>query len=238
MKFKHFKYKPRPHDLRLALAAGTALLRDHEDTVAVFNVMNALQGNSILDCYLRLISEPNASRHVFEGPELWQFMDDPDWRRSFKPGSFGAAYARFVDSTGLEAGALQRTSFKSRDGELLERDHPVYRVARLTTAVHDLWHPLTGYGHDVLGEMCAVTFAYPQIGLLGNLAIGVGGLVQRPPNGLRAVAEAYRNGKDATWLLGLNYHELLERDLGAVRAQLNVRPPTQYQPWWPRRVAA
>ena len=44
----------------------------------------------------------------------------------------------------------------------------------------------------------------------------------------RAVWQAYRNGKAARWLPGLDYEALFEQPLEQVRERLNIRPATVY----------
>ncbi|HVL43172.1 MAG TPA: ubiquinone biosynthesis protein, partial [Brevundimonas sp.] len=44
----------------------------------------------------------------------------------------------------------------------------------------------------------------------------------------RAVWQAYRNGKAARWLPGLDYEALFEQPLDQVRRRLGIRPATVY----------
>ena len=84
-------------------------------------------------------------------------------------------------------------------------DHPGFASKDFTRYVtrvrdmHDLWHVITGYGRDGLGEGCLVAFSYAQTRSLGFAAIAL--LAAQQFNGLtnekilRAIWQAYRNGK-------------------------------------------
>ena len=100
--------------------------------------------------------------------------------------------------------------------------------------MHDLWHVVTGYSTQPFGEVCVVTFSYPQTGNLGLGVIGlIGALKIARSFPLRAVLsaawQAYRNGRRAAWLPAADWEALLAQPLAAVRAQLKLTPPTQFQ---------
>ena len=74
---------------------------------------------------------------------------------------------------------------------------------------HDLQHALTGYGRDGLGEVCVLTFLCAQGWNPGLLLIAVAGMFKvakeipgQPVK--RAVWEAWRHGRKAAWLTGLD----------------------------------
>jgi ubiquinone biosynthesis protein COQ4 len=79
-----------------------------------------------------------------------------------------------------------------------------------------------------------VSFSYAQTRNLGFAFIGWGAAreVQREAPSVparRAVWQAYRNGRAARWLPGLDYEALFEQPLEAVRERLNIRPATVYE---------
>ncbi|MDP2763754.1 MAG: ubiquinone biosynthesis protein, partial [Brevundimonas sp.] len=76
--------------------------------------------------------------------------------------------------------------------------------------------------------------SYAQTRNLGFAFIGWGAAreIQREARSVparRAVWQAWRNGRAARWLPGLDYEALFEQPLEAVRARLNIRPPSIYE---------
>ncbi|MCH7742450.1 MAG: ubiquinone biosynthesis protein, partial [Proteobacteria bacterium] len=49
------------------------------------------------------------------------------------------------------------------------------------------------------------------------------------PEVKKAMWQAYRAGKKAAWLPGLDWESLLQRPLEEVRQLLNIQPPVKYQ---------
>src|SRR3546814_13526122 len=83
----------------------------------------------------------------------------------FAPGTVGAAYREFLETTGYSADGLAEVSKIIREDELA---HPYAWFGRRTRDVHDIWHVMTGYKADEsLGEACLVAFSYAQVGGLG-----------------------------------------------------------------------
>ena len=99
--------------------------------------------------------------------------------------------------------------------------------------MHDLWHTLTQYGRDELGEVCLLAFTCaqsPNRGLAFIVLVGVFQLSKRYGLGVATAAyRAYQDGKNAAWLPAQDWEFLLTQPIGNVRAQLNIRPPQRYQ---------
>jgi ubiquinone biosynthesis protein COQ4 len=116
----------------------------------------------------------------------------------------------------------------------IDKQHPVAWYARRLRDVHDVWHVLTGYGTDALGEACVVGFSYPQTGSLGFALIAGGAALEfrRARNGrayAKAIWQAWRHGRRAEWLPALDYQALFEEPLEVARARLGIARPTAYE---------
>jgi ubiquinone biosynthesis protein COQ4 len=98
--------------------------------------------------------------------------------------------------------------------------------------VHDIWHILSGYHRDALGEACLVAFSYAKTKGLGWALIGAGaawkarGAKQYPF--IKAIWQGYQRGKAAAWLLGEDYEALMAEPLEGARRRLNITPATIY----------
>ncbi len=226
------RMRPQRLEPLKALRAFRKLIHDKEDTAQVFEIMRALSGRSVSRGYNRMLRTMEGGRQAFLREELAHKLDDPAWLARFEPGTVGAAYLAFREERGFTADALaeiERQVIPATDAP-----HPVIWYSRRLRDVHDIWHVLTGYGTDALGEACVVSFSYGQTRNLGFAFIGWGAAreIQREVRSIparRAVWQAYRNGKAARWLPALDYEALFEQPLEAVRARLNIRPASVYQ---------
>ena len=228
---KFDRLRPQRLEPLKAFRAFRKLVRNKEDTAQVFEIMRALSGRSIDRGYNRMLKTMEGGRQAFLREELAHKLDDPAWLSRFGPGTVGAAYRDFRESRGFTAEGLAEEARKV--APLVDAQHPVIWYSRRIRDIHDVWHVLTGYGTDALGEACVVAFSYAQTRNLGFAFIGWGAAreIQREVRTIparRAVWQAYRNGKAARWLPALDYEALFEQPLDAARARLNIRPADIY----------
>jgi ubiquinone biosynthesis protein COQ4 len=211
-----------------ALKALRRLLADKEDTTQVFEIMRALNGASTARAYHRLLATPQGGRIAYERQELARRLMDDAWLDSLPEGSVGAAYREFVRAERLSAEGLAEVS---RQGlAQIEEPHPYAWMGRRTRDAHDIWHVLSGYGRDALGEACLVAFSYAQTRGLGRALIALGAAWRAPSRYpyRKAIWQGYQRGKAAKWLLGEDYERLMAEPLDAARRRLNITPPTVY----------
>ena len=226
--------EPRPMSTKLdwgqAWRSLQRLLNDKEDTGQVFEIMRALNGTSTRDGYIQLLRTPRGGRMAMEARELAPKLMDDAWLDSFAPGSVGAAYRDFVRSENISAEGLAEVS-RGKDGEV-EIQHPYAWFGRRTRDVHDIWHILSGYHRDALGEACLVAFSYAQTKGLGWALIAVGAAMKSRQAGAypfkAAIWQGYQRGKAANWLLAEDYERLMAEPLETARRRLNITPPTIY----------
>jgi ubiquinone biosynthesis protein COQ4 len=206
------------------------LLADKDDTRQVFEIMRALNGSSTAKGYHRLLTTPEGGRIAYQRQEFAAKLMDDAWLDSLPEGSVGAAYRTFIRSEALSAEGL---AMVSREGsQEIEEPHPYAWFGRRTRDVHDIWHILSGYGRDALGEACLVAFSYAQTKGLGWALIAYGAWSRarksRDYPFTKAIWQGYRRGKAARWLLGEDYERLMAEPLEAARRRLGITPPTWY----------
>ena len=216
-----------------AFRALLRLFKNKEDTVQVFEIMRALSGASIPNGYAKLISTPQGGAIAYRRLELATVLSDHTYLEKLPAGSVGRAYLEFVTRENISAEGLVEESRKGID-KGIDSEHPYAWYGRRMRDIHDLWHVLSGYGRDAIGEACVVGFSYSQTKSLGFGLIALGGafklraaLPEQPIIG--AVWEAYRNGAKAKWLPGEDYLRLLAEPLDSARTRLNIRKPTHYE---------
>ena len=215
-----------------AYRAFQRLRANKEDTYQVFEIMRALTGRSIEEGYLKLIRTPEGGRMAYEGREFAERLMDRAWVESFAPGTVGAAYAEFTSRENISAEGLIEESRKGIGADEADIAHPLAWYGRRIRDTHDIWHILTGYGRDALGEACLVAFSYAQTRSLGWAFIAVGAALSVGDAGKlpvrRAILEGYRRGKAAAWLPSQDYERLMAEPLEAARKRLKLTPPALY----------
>jgi ubiquinone biosynthesis protein COQ4 len=219
-------------DWGTAFKALRRLLNDKEDTAQVFEIMRSLAGRSTPNGYERLLRTPQGGRLAYQRVELVQRLMDRPWIESFAPGTVGAAYAEFTARENLSAEGLAEESRKGMAAGAVDVAHPYAWYGRRIRDSHDLWHILTGYGRDGLGEACLVAFSFAQTRSLGWAFIALGAALRagRTPYPVRqAIFEGYRRGRAAAWLPGEDYEALMSEPLDAARARLGLAPARTYQ---------
>ena len=214
-----------------ALRAFGRLMRDKENTAEVFRIMQALSGKSASRGYNRMLRSSEGGRQAFLREELVDRLRDRAWLGAFAPGTVGAAYREFIGARGFTPDGL--VEVEREVVPFIDAPHPLVWYSRRLRDIHDIWHVLTGYGADALGEACVVSFSYGQTGNLGFAFIGWGAAreIQREARktpARRAALQAWRSGRRAAWLPALDYEVLFAEPLEAARARLGITPPTVY----------
>lgn len=227
------RLKPRRVQPVRAWRALRRLIADKEDTTQVFEIMNALAGGSVRRGYQQMLDQADGGRQAFLMTELADRLQDKDWLRAFPEGSVGRAYLAFIEERNFSAYGLADESRKVADTDI-EAAHPHAWYARRLRDVHDIWHVLTGYRTDALGEACVVAFSLPQTRSpgFGVIAAGVALEFVKARTGYpcaRAILQAWIRGRRAAWLPGLDYEALFAEPLDAARARLGLSAPTVYE---------
>jgi ubiquinone biosynthesis protein COQ4 len=224
--------EPQRNTLR-ALKNFQLLIKDKEDTSLVFRIYESLPSADFMERVERLcLSERGTILRATE-PNLPDILDDHAALRRTPAGSLAHAYCDFMESEGLSAAGLVAEAEK-----LGRRKYPdcVQWFADRSRDTHDLFHVLTGYGRDALGEQCVLLFTHGQSPTHGHLLIGYAGAAnikklawgsKAPVMG--AVQQARRTGRGAPNLIEQPIRELLRQPIEAVRAALNIPEPSIYR---------
>ncbi|MCL9982854.1 MAG: Coq4 family protein [Erythrobacter sp.] len=209
------------------------LMKDKEDTAAVFRIFESLPSKDFLPRIAELsLSEHGADLRRTE-PCLPDILDDHAALRRTPKGSLAHAYCDFMEAEGLTAAGLVAESDRAGRPRFPDLVEWYINCSRDT---HDLFHVLSGYGRDALGEASVLLFTHGQSPSQGHLLIGYAGAanIKKMAKGSRApifgaVREAHRTGKGAPQLMAQPIRQLLERPLDDVRAQLRIPEPKAYR---------
>lgn len=214
-----------------ALRAFARLVEDKEDTSQVFEIIEALSGKSIQKGYGRMLRTQKGGEQAYARLELADYFDDPEWLAKFPEGTIGAAYRAFRQERDLTILGLAQEAAKVNNR--VEAPHPIAWYARRIRDVHDLWHTVTGYKTDALGEASLLAFTFGQLGngALAFIAAGAANEFRKSgypyPYG-KAILEGWRHGRAAARLIDEDYLALLGEPVEAARERLKIATPSIY----------
>jgi ubiquinone biosynthesis protein COQ4 len=220
----------RPLDAWRALRA---LLRNPDETKHVFELIDALSGGSGERLFRRFRATESGARILAERRQLLRTLADREALLALPPGSLGRSYAEFMGREQISPEGLVQASLEGGRGPAdLKRTPDRELVGNRMRDQHDLWHVVTGYGRDLIGEAAVLAFTYAQtrnrgIGAIVAMAWWKAG--SAAPWVRPFLRDAYRRGKRAAWLPAQDWEALLARPLGEVRAELGVGEPRSYQ---------
>lgn len=210
------------------------LLADKEDTEQVFEIIEALNGDSTLKDFDRFMSSEQGRIELQKRSYLPPILDNHEPLHAMDEGSLGKTYATFMEKEGLSAAGLVAESEKRPAAWREIKDDLLWYGNRLRDT-HDMMHILTGYGRDALGEATLLGFTHSQHGGMGVRFISfMGGreIAKTAPKDARihdVLREGRRNGKAARRIIEQDIIALLPRQLDEVRRDLNINEPVLYR---------
>ena len=222
-----------PGDIRVgdALRALRALLRDPDDTAQVFRIIDALSGRNAERTLSRLRRTRSGRDLLRDQPDLLSKLTDRTALLALPEGTLGREYLGFLDSEGITAEGLRQASVDGRRDMRPDVDPDVYFLRDRLRDAHDLWHTVTGYKGDLIGEASLLAFSFAQTWNPGVGLIVLTALVQgRDPVIRKLIAGGFSRGVRSAWLPAVRWENLLDRPLEEVRRTLNVGAPAAYQP--------
>jgi len=145
-------------------------------------------------------------------------------------GSLGREYLRFLDREGITTEGLVDASRAGRHEDGSVSPELVYLRNRMRDS-HDLWHVVTGYHGDLIGEASLLAFTFAQTRNPGiGLVVAAAWLRGRESSVRRMIRRGFLRGRRAAWLPDVRWEELLHLPVAEVRRRLNVDAPPEYQP--------
>ncbi len=145
-------------------------------------------------------------------------------------GSLGRAYLDFMELENISVPSLLDLATSDPGPPMTAED---WLFAERSHVMHDLWHVVTGYGPDNLGEVCILAIRSAQMRHVGVWLLCLFGMlkVARELGGRQvraAVREAYVRGRHAAWLYGVDWESMLTEPLDVVRTRLRLTPAKHY----------
>ena len=219
-----------PHfDLPRAARALSTLLKDPDDLPQVFTLIDAVSGTAPHRLLFGFRRTESGRRLLRDRPDILDRLADRAALRALPEGSLGRAYLAFVESEGISPEGIRDASLVTAPPSRFPDFDFIGRRMRDT---HDLWHTVTGYKGDVLGELSLLAFNLAQHWNTGIAFIVAAGVLKGYATnvGLQMVWEGFRRGRAAAWLPAQEWEALLPLPLEEVRARLELGPPPVYSP--------
>ncbi len=209
------------------------LVADKEDTEQVFHIIEALKGKRSYERAVDFIKSETGQHLMQRGNDLPAMLDNHARWADLPANSVAQHYIRFMTREGLSAAGLVEESNKFKPQHERPNDQLEWYFERLRDT-HDLFHVLTGYGRDALGEGCLLGFSYEQNPNLGALFIAYAGnrelrkATRTKAPVLEALREGRRLGKAAARLAHQEVESLMSEDIDEARTRLNLGRPEIY----------
>lgn len=211
-----------PKDWLLTLNAIQIVLRDSNRTEQI-HVVEETTGRTRFGAVLQeLRGTPEGRAFLSRRLEINRDQVDFEALRRLPAATLGGAYIRHLDDNGLSADTQAALTRHVEDPDI------AYLVRRFRQT-HDVWHPLTGLGTVPWHEVVIHAFSYGQLRLpVSALIVSLGGLkhgvLERRWDMLSQFLDAYRKGRDAAPLLGVNWEDQWTDPLDEVRRRYRIAP--------------
>jgi ubiquinone biosynthesis protein COQ4 len=231
------RYPHRPVRPLAALKAFNGLVGDRDDTRYVFAFFDAVNGRSQEAWFDRFFASEYGQRVVAEPERTARVLCDRAALEAHGPGTFAHAYLTYLDTEGLHPSGVHDAHWEQAPDDMaqLKRLWPqLYALTYMMAMTHDLYHVLTGYGRDPLGEALLLVFTGCQTGSRGSRLLGaMAGMRIRAeipawPVG-RMMKEAVRLARTSTQFASVDLLELLPLPLEEARARLELARPQLYK---------
>lgn len=229
---------PAPPDLPVrplhATVAVAKLILNKEDTRQVYEVIHDLAGGAGKRLFARFVATPYGRRVVTEPVKLEEILSNRAWLRTLPEGSVGRAYLAFMEGENLTVdGLLGAAKEAGIDYDAPTQFPEFMRLFLHLNISHDLWHVMTGYGRDAVGELCNLAFTREQTKNPGIAFINRVGVVAQKLSSpdvpvFAAFKEATRMGESVDFFLQHDVEKLLPQPLDEVRRKLGFITPAIY----------
>jgi ubiquinone biosynthesis protein COQ4 len=207
------------------------ILRDPDDTDRVFAFFSAVGGDDGPRHFVQFLAEPGARRLLDARSDLAAALADDAALARLPADSLGGAYLRAMRTRGFAPRSLLEIRDRVQaDVPKSDAEHEWF-YARINV-LHDLWHVLTGYGTDPLGEAALLAFSQAQIPNRSFPLLLLGAVLKGPRGSRfawpRYLWRAFRRGRATRLLTAVPFEELLALPLAEIRARLGSGGPQEW----------
>lgn len=216
--------------IRTVVDATRAALANPDDTAQAFRIADALSFRNPQQLRRRFRRSDSGARILARRDDLLSILTDRARLEAMPADSLGRAYLRFLDGEGITAAGLVQASMDGAGDRTGDDDETRYVRTRMRDT-HDLWHTVTGYRGDLLGEAALLAFTFAQTRHVGvGFLAGIGAVLGGPPGTRRFIVRGFLRGRRAAWMPAVDWARLLPRPLDEVRRELGIDEIPVYEP--------
>ncbi|HEY1958218.1 MAG TPA: Coq4 family protein [Polyangiaceae bacterium] len=217
-----------------AFRAARVVAADPDQLPEVFTIIESLSVDTLQRIGRRMQESEMGRRLIEKRPDVVELLADRDALAKLPAGSLGRAYLAFVEREKISADGI-REAAKAGMKHAGDIPAPLDWVHARMRDTHDLWHAVTGYSGDVLGEASLLAFTFAQThnpGIAFIIAIAIAKTANAALGGgkeaRKTMLDGFRRGRKAAWLPGQDWESMLALPIEEVRARLGIEAPAVY----------
>jgi len=197
----------------LAVRALRSFMRNPADTRKVLFLARVMNDSAAFLRHFR--DAPGAPELLRERPAIDQRTTDFDALRRLTKGTLGRAFVDHLDARRLRLDVFQAPPELPPDEAYAAQRH---------RQTHDLWHVLTGFDTDAVGEVGLQAFSFAQTHARAPALIAVVVSLRhlRDPRLARAALRGYRMGRRAHRIAGVRWECLWDQPVAALRQRFGI----------------
>lgn len=208
------------------------VIAEPDNVPMVAKLIELLQGSGPWRVYRRMKWSQTGRAILAEQPDILARLNDHAWLESLPANTLGANYLRFMRDSKIDGDWFAAAVAKGRRMALGDDAPPPHFVEQWLRDTHDLYHVVTGWGSDVLGELAVLAFTFAQTRNFSALVISTSGCMALRKE-RSDVGQIYRRamwqGMRARVLHTQDWMSLIDQPLEEVRRQLNIVPAPAYE---------
>lgn len=203
---------------------------------SAFEAMFALAGPTVQREFDRFAADPLGQRLLAERPrrELNQTLADRASLAAMPKGSFADAYLTYMGGQGMGSADyfLAAADLDEKGARFGWSEDQLWFVRRMSNS-HDLFHVVSGYGRDIIGEVGVDAYTAGQIPLLPLRLLLLYFFFLKPSSPIswtRYVYRAFRHGRRTPSLACVDYESIFELPLAEARSVIGVMSMEEAHP--------
>lgn len=226
---ERFTFEQKPW---AGLLAGARFLANINETSYFFAMTDAVDGGQHEKNFQRYMETSAGAALDAERVNFYDVLADWNALRRMPQGSLGRTYLAFMEEEEFEMDGLMAAEIKA-NASTLNIGPARRRYMESGIALHDVYHVLTCYSRQPIGEACVLAFSAEQFSLrgVGLTAHGIGLREQmvRPGTPILAMLnEAKRLAQETKWLAEVDWRDELARPIDEVRERIGLKRPDLY----------
>ncbi len=214
-------------NIQTLIDATKKVISDPTDTKQAFRIAEAFAFRAPQRVAKRYLRTKTGQQRYKSQVHLIETLQNRELLEAMPEDSLAAHYLRFLNAEGITPDGLVEASEEARTSDQI--DASIEFVGSELRDMHDIWHVVTGYQTDLLGEAALLAFTsaqlrHPGVGFIAAVAI----VLSDTPYYRRFIVDGFRLGRQAAWLPAQPWEDLMSEPLSEVREILGIKAVGRY----------